>query len=191
MTFLSFTAALAVVAALHLPSWHYVSSTCYAQAGITASGAHTFVGEVAMNAVPLGTHIELSRRVFGRRRFVVLDRIGSGSELDVFNPSERACIDYGRQRIGYVVTGAIVSIQLPGDQRKNSEKYLRAVTEDTRVETIRKAVTAMMKKPSDFEIGNRAADPFGRRKATVRVIKGDEDERTQEQLDELVASAID
>jgi 3D (Asp-Asp-Asp) domain-containing protein len=104
MTFLAFTAALAVIASLHFaPSWRYVSSTCYAQAGITASGAQTFVGEVAMNRLPLHTHIELSRPVFGHRRFVVLDRIGSGSELDVFNPSERACIDYGRQRIGYRV----------------------------------------------------------------------------------------
>jgi hypothetical protein len=44
------------------------------------------------------------------------------------------------------VTGAIVSIQIPGD--RNHEKYLRTVTDDTRVETIREAVTAMMKKPS-------------------------------------------
>jgi 3D (Asp-Asp-Asp) domain-containing protein len=104
MTFAAFTAALAVIAALHVPHWHYVSSTCYAQAGITASGIHTYVGEVAMDSVPLGTHIELSRPVFGRRRFTVLDRIGSGSELDVFNPSEDECLRYGRQRIGYVVT---------------------------------------------------------------------------------------
>jgi hypothetical protein len=98
-------ALVAVLAVLSLtPHWHYVSSTCYAQAGITASGAQTFVGEVAMNSLPLHTHIELSHPVFGRRRFTVLDRIGSGSELDVFNPSEAACIDYGRQRVGYVVT---------------------------------------------------------------------------------------
>jgi hypothetical protein len=98
-------ALVAVLAALSFaPHWHIVSSTCYSQAGITASGAQTFVGEVAMNAVPLHTHIELSHSVFGRRRFTVLDRIGSGSELDVFNPSEAACIDYGRQRVGYVVT---------------------------------------------------------------------------------------
>lgn len=103
MTFAALTAALAVIAALHVPHWRYVSSTCYAQAGTTASGAQTFVGEVAMNSVPLHTHIELSRPVFGHRRFVVLDRIGSGSELDIYDPSERACIDYGRRRIGYVV----------------------------------------------------------------------------------------
>jgi hypothetical protein len=73
------------------------------------------------------------------------------------------------------VTGAVVSIQLPGDPRRNSERYLRIVTEDTRVETIREAVTAMMRKPSDYVIGSKKADPFGRRKRSAPVVKGDED----------------
>jgi 3D (Asp-Asp-Asp) domain-containing protein len=58
---------------------------------------------VANNALPLGTHILLDRPVFGRREYVVLDRIGSGSELDVFNESEAACLDYGRREVGFRV----------------------------------------------------------------------------------------
>jgi 3D (Asp-Asp-Asp) domain-containing protein len=83
---------------------HYtVSSTCYAQGGTTASGRQTFVGEVANNSLPLGTRIRLDRPVFGRREFVVLDRIGSGSELDIYEPSEATCLDYGRREIGFRV----------------------------------------------------------------------------------------
>lgn len=63
------------------------------------------------------------------------------------------------------MSGAIVSIQIPGDQRKNSERYLRTVTEDTRVETIREAVTAMMKDPASFLIGSKASKSPWRTKA--------------------------
>lgn len=85
---------------------HYdVSSTCYHQGSITASRRSVFVGEVANNFLALGTHIRLDRSVFGRRRFIVLDRIGWGSELDIYGPSEAACIRYGRQRISFTVVG--------------------------------------------------------------------------------------
>lgn len=83
---------------------HYtVSSTCYSQGGETASGEQARPGEVANNALPLGTRIVLDSSVFGRREYVVEDRIGSGSELDLFNESESACIQYGRREIGFRV----------------------------------------------------------------------------------------
>jgi 3D (Asp-Asp-Asp) domain-containing protein len=91
---------------LHAPGRHYVvSSTCYAQAGLTASGEHTREGIVAVlpGFLPLGTWIALDHPVFGRRRYQVEDHIGSGSELDIFNPSEAACVDYGRREIGFRV----------------------------------------------------------------------------------------
>ena len=85
---------------------HYVvSSTCYAQSGTTASGEQTRPGIVAVlpGFLSLGTWIVLDRAVFGRRRYQVLDHIGSGSELDVFNASEAACLDYGRREAGFRV----------------------------------------------------------------------------------------
>jgi 3D (Asp-Asp-Asp) domain-containing protein len=98
---LALLAALVTAAfALH---FHPASSTCYAQAGLTASGLHTFVGEVAMNSVPLGTRILLDRPELGRRRYVVEDRIGHGSDLDIFDPSEAACVRYGRREVRYAV----------------------------------------------------------------------------------------
>jgi 3D (Asp-Asp-Asp) domain-containing protein len=80
-----------------------VSSTCYSQGTITASGEHVYVGEVANNEYPLGTKIRLEHPVFGLTVFSIEDRIGSGSQLDVYNPSEAACIAYGRQEIGFRV----------------------------------------------------------------------------------------
>jgi 3D (Asp-Asp-Asp) domain-containing protein len=93
-------AALAVIASLHVWAW----STCYSQGTTTASGERVHVGIVAQNTLRFGTRIRLDHPVFGRRYFTVEDRIGSGSELDIYNPSEAACINYGRQRVGYVVT---------------------------------------------------------------------------------------
>lgn len=81
---------------------HYtVSSTCYSQGGITSSGASVYFGEVANNFLPLGTRILLDHPAFGRREYQVEDRIGYGSELDIYNPSESACIEYGRREIGF------------------------------------------------------------------------------------------
>src|ERR1700751_3422661 len=43
------------------------SSTCYAEGTTTASGQSVFVGEVAMNKLPLWTKIKLDHPIFGRR----------------------------------------------------------------------------------------------------------------------------
>ncbi len=88
----------------HHHTHHYtVDSTCYAQGGTTASGQQARPGIVAVlpGFLPLGTWITLDRPAFGRRRYQVEDHIGQGSELDIFNPSEAACLRYGRRRIGF------------------------------------------------------------------------------------------
>lgn len=81
---------------------HYtVSSTCYDQGSITASGRPVFLGEVANNFLPIGTRILLDHSAFGKRHFIVLDHIGWGSELDIYNSSEAACDEWGRREIGF------------------------------------------------------------------------------------------
>lgn len=83
---------------------HYVvSSTCYSQGSITASGGPVYLGEVANNFLAFGTRIRLDRPVWGRRFFRVEDRIGWGSQLDFYNPSESACNAYGRRTRGFSV----------------------------------------------------------------------------------------
>jgi 3D (Asp-Asp-Asp) domain-containing protein len=96
MTLLTFAA---VVASLHI----WASSTCYSQGTITASGERVRVGIVAQNTLRFGTLIRLDHPAFGRRYYRVEDRVGSGSDLDIFNPSESACLQYGRRRVGYTV----------------------------------------------------------------------------------------
>ena len=49
-----------------------------------------------MAGVPFGTRIVVSPAVFGRTRFVVLDRYGYGTQLDFYTPSRSQAIDYGR-----------------------------------------------------------------------------------------------
>lgn len=82
---------------------HYAVSTCYDQGGTTASGQQAHFGEVANDFLALGTRIMLDQPAFGRRVFTVLDRIGHGSELDIFYPSEASCLQYGRRRVGFRV----------------------------------------------------------------------------------------
>lgn len=74
-----------------------LEATSYCQNGITASGQRPFVGEVAANIYPLGTHLVVSPAVWGRTRFVVEDRIGWGSSIDFYTPDCRAAIDFGRR----------------------------------------------------------------------------------------------
>lgn len=90
---------------LHLGEHVWANSTAYSACDsgtTTAAGTGTFFGEVAQNTYPLGTRIWMDRPVHGRRLFVILDHIGSGSELDFFMPC--GWVDaWGRREVGYRV----------------------------------------------------------------------------------------
>ena len=91
---------------LHLGEHRWASSTSYSSCEsetVTAAGTGTFFGEVAENTLPLGTRIYMDYPVYGRRLFVVLDRIGSGSELDFFAPYCSWANWWGRRTVGYRV----------------------------------------------------------------------------------------
>jgi 3D (Asp-Asp-Asp) domain-containing protein len=74
-----------------------LDSTAYCQNGITASGRAPFLGEVAVNLYPFGTRLSVSPPVWGRTRFVVEDRIGAFSQIDFYNSSCQAALDFGRR----------------------------------------------------------------------------------------------
>lgn len=83
-----------------------VESTCYAEHGLMADGSRTRDRSAAANNLPLGSKIRLiGPRAFlgGKRIFVIRDRIGSGSELDLWHPSNAACNRWGRKQVRYVV----------------------------------------------------------------------------------------
>jgi hypothetical protein len=85
------------------------------------------------------------------------------------------------------MSGAIINITLPGEPRKNNDRWLRAVTEDARADTIRKAVTQMMNKPADYLIGSKRPKPTWKAQP---VVKGDEDVIPGMEVDATVERAF-
>lgn len=100
------TALLAFVASHHHYPHVVQGATAYCQSGpVAQQGYSTAPGVVANNEWHLGTQIETKRPVFGRRRFVIRDHIGSGSELDFFTYSCSAALAFGRQTVAYRIVG--------------------------------------------------------------------------------------
>jgi 3D (Asp-Asp-Asp) domain-containing protein len=81
----------------------FANATAYCLRGRMANGEPVHWGAVAMNALPLGTRIRVERPIAGRRRFTVKDRIGYGTELDVWRSSCAAAIGFGRRTVAYRV----------------------------------------------------------------------------------------
>ncbi len=78
-----------------------LSSTAYISTGSNmANGELPYAGAVACNLVPLGTKIYIE----GYGYFVVKDRIGSGSQLDIYMDTYDEAIQYGRRTVNvYIV----------------------------------------------------------------------------------------
>ena len=74
-------------------------STAYCLSGTMADGSAVRAGSVAHNGYPLGTRITVSPPFYGRRRFVVRDRIGYGTELDFWVGSCAAARAWGRRSV--------------------------------------------------------------------------------------------
>lgn len=67
-----------------------------------ANGRQVHSGAVAMNHIPLGTRFYSPTL---DRHFVVEDRIGHGTEFDIWFPSCDLAVDYGRRNIVIVREG--------------------------------------------------------------------------------------
>ncbi len=78
-------------------------STAYCLRGTMADGTYTRPHSVAMNRHPLGTRIELlgRRGPDGKRRYIVRDRIGYGTELDFWVPTCSEAYAWGRRSVRY------------------------------------------------------------------------------------------
>lgn len=75
-----------------------VVTTSYCLLGTMADGSYTRAGSAANNTLPLGTHITVDPPFLGRRRWVVRDRIGWGTELDLWAPSCALSRTFGRRQ---------------------------------------------------------------------------------------------
>lgn len=89
----------------HAATLHTVTSTSYCLTGTTASGATVRPGIAASNMHPLGTRIRLTRPAMGRRNWVIKDRIGHGSQLDLWASSCGVATAWGRRTVTYRVIG--------------------------------------------------------------------------------------
>ena len=87
--------ALAAAAVMSL------GSTSYCLSGTMADGTQVRQRSVAVNNLPLGTHIELvkPKSFYGIRRFVVRDRIGYGSQIDFWHRDCSKSVKWGRKKV--------------------------------------------------------------------------------------------
>jgi 3D (Asp-Asp-Asp) domain-containing protein len=76
-----------------------VVSTGYCLRGTTASGRQVGHGQVAMNGVPLGSSWHVLSGPLAGRTLVATDRIGHGSDFDIWFPSCAEARAYGRRTI--------------------------------------------------------------------------------------------
>jgi 3D (Asp-Asp-Asp) domain-containing protein len=76
-----------------------VDTTSYCLNGTMADGTWTRPGSAAHNGLPLGTRITIHPPFLGRSRWVVRDRIGWGTTLDLWAPSCGVSRQFGRRRV--------------------------------------------------------------------------------------------
>jgi len=82
----------------------YANATAYCLRGTMADGSYTRPGSAAHNGLRLGTRIRLIGRVAGprgRRRYVIRDRIGYGTQLDLWTGSCSTAIRWGRRNVRF------------------------------------------------------------------------------------------
>lgn len=91
-----------------------VSSTAYDDWGLMASGNYVYDGAVACNFLPLGTRTLVLSGSYAGRVLVVEDRIGWGSEYDIWMAT--GALQYGRQQIMIQLLPELTSNPLQLDQ---------------------------------------------------------------------------
>lgn len=82
-----------------MAGWIAVVSTAYCLGGTMADGTPVRAGSVANNFLPLGTRVTVTASPTQRRRFVVRDRIGWGTQLDFWTPSCTRARAWGRRTV--------------------------------------------------------------------------------------------
>ena len=91
--------ALLAAAVVALGPAGMVDSTSYCLRGRMADGTHTRHWSAAHNGLALGTRIWIDPAVRGRHRWTVRDRIGWGTQLDLWAPSCAQAVAYGRRSV--------------------------------------------------------------------------------------------
>lgn len=93
---------LAAAPAAGHPGTRTVTTTAYCLSGRMADGTFTRPRSAASNTLRLGTRITLTRPgPGGLRRYVIRDRIGHGTELDLWTGSCATALQFGRRARTY------------------------------------------------------------------------------------------
>lgn len=95
-------AAAVAIAAAETAGAATAYSPCSA-GSIMKDGSQTRRGSLAHNGYPLGTRVWVQPAIFGRHRYTVRDRIGSGSEADFWTASCAGAIAFGRRPVRITV----------------------------------------------------------------------------------------
>lgn len=99
---------------------YLVNATGYSIKGRTASGEITHSGGVACNFLSFGTRVYVPSL---NRTFVVNDRIGSGSDFDIWFSSRDEAIKFGRKKIEIVVVNKDTRIKINTQSAKEDWHY--------------------------------------------------------------------
>ena len=76
-----------------------VKSTAYSLRGRMANGERVHDGAAAMNCVPFGTRYRVLEGPLAGKVFTVKDRVGRGSQFDVWMSNRASARAYGRRSI--------------------------------------------------------------------------------------------
>jgi 3D (Asp-Asp-Asp) domain-containing protein len=131
------------------------TATAYAQQGVTASGEYTHRHVVAADPdiLPLGTRIKITKAGRYSGEYVVADTGGKiqGRRLDIFLPSEAACLKFGRRKVKVRV------IQLGDGTQATTKQADHAVKADVS-QDVQKNVVGSAATEDDWAAKNRAAN---------------------------------
>lgn len=114
------------------------TATAYSQSGITASGIPTKRHVVAADPdiIPIGSRIKIKHAGRYSGEYVVADtgRKIQGRRLDIYMPSERSCMRFGRKRVKVTV------IQVGDGTKQSTQVADHEVKKDVQNDLNRKAV---------------------------------------------------
>lgn len=139
-------------------------ATAYSQSGVTSSGILTERHIVAADPdlIPIGSRIKIKGAGRYSGEYVVADtgRDIQGRRIDIYMPSERSCIHFGRKKIKVKV------IQLGDGTKRTTEVAAHEVKKDVQND-IKKAAVGGAATEEDWALKAKKTDASGTDKPAV------------------------
>lgn len=143
-------------------SYGTYTATAYSQSGVTSSGVLTQRHIVAADPdlIPIGSRIKIKGAGRYSGEYVVADtgRNIQGRRIDIYMPSERSCVHFGRKKIRVKV------IQLGDGTKKTTEVATHEVKKDVQNDLSKQAVGGAATE-EDWALKAKKAETTGTNKA--------------------------